>query len=273
MMNINAQTEPETPVATESPKEKKDDTTYLSFGNMKVIIYEENEVEITIDEKGDTIVRVGKNHKKKDHFELSWEGLSVGSNGALTYDNKTTLPEEMRFIEIDYARSNSVALNFADLEISFGKYVGIGTGFGIQWNRYGIRNNYNIKFNEDSIYGVPTPDYQYNRNVLKATYITMPLLLEFHTNTTHSKSFNIAVGVIGGFKLGSKLKQNYDFEGRNYEFKSKGHYHFNPFQAYATARIGYGDVSFFANYGLTRIFEEGKGPQLYPFQFGLHLNL
>ena len=43
MMNINAQTEPETPVATESPKEKKDDTTYLSFGNMKVIIYEEND--------------------------------------------------------------------------------------------------------------------------------------------------------------------------------------------------------------------------------------
>ena len=281
IMNTSAQTAPEVPAkpkAHESPEcddcDEKDDTTYLSFGNIKVIIYEEkDDVEITIDEKGDTIVNVGKNHKKKDHFELGWEGLSVGSNGALTYDNKTILPEEMSFIEIDYARSNSVALNFADLEISFGKYVGIGTGFGIQWNRYGIKNNYNIKFNEDSIYGVATPDYQYNRNVLKATYITMPLLLELHTNTTHSKSFNISIGVIGGFKLGSKLKQNYDYEGRNYEFKTKGHYHFNPFQAYATARIGYGDVSLFANYGLTRIFEEGRGPQLYPFQFGLHLNL
>lgn len=279
ILNSTAQTapevpaEPEAPIAPEAPKEEKDDTTYLSFGKVKVVIYEDkDDVEITIDEKGDTIVNVGKDSKKKKKFESTWEGLSIGANGALTYDNKTTLPEEMRFIEIDYARSISAAFNFADLEVGFGPHFGISTGLGIQWNRYGLKNNYSLSFNEDSIFGMATPDYKYNRNVLKSTYITMPLLLEFHSNTKRSKSFNIAVGVIGGYKLGSRLKQDYDFEGRNYEFKTKGHYHFNPFQAYATARIGYGDISLFANYGLTRIFEEGRGPQLYPFQFGLHFN-
>lgn len=293
MMNAHAQTEPVAPIAPVEPvepiapvepadpedpedPEDNDDTTYLSFGNVKVIIYEDkDDVEILVDERGDTIVSVGDKDKKKkkNKFELGWEGLSIGANGLLTYDNKTTLPDEMRFIEIDYAKSISAAFNFADLEINFGNYVGIGTGLGIQWNRYGIKNNYSMTFNEDSIYGIATPDYKYNRNVLKSTYITMPLLLEIHTHTKRSKSFNIALGVIGGYKLGSRLKQDYDFEGRNYEFKTKGHYHFNPFQAYATVRIGYGDVSLFANYGLTRVFEEGRGPQLYPFQFGLHFNL
>jgi len=280
-MNINAQTAPEVPVTPETPKtpecsdcDEKDDTTFLSFGKMKVIIYEDKDaVEFSVDEKGDTTILIGKNDKKKKKFESTWEGLSIGANGALTYDNKTTLPEEMRFIEIDYARSISAAFNFADLEIGFGPHFGIATGLGIQWNRYGLKNNYTLSFNEDSIYGIATPDYKYNKNVLKSTYITMPLLIEFHSSTKRSKSFNIAIGVIGGYKLGSRLKQDYDFEGRNFEFKTKGHYHFNPFQAYATARIGFGDVSLFANYGLTRIFEEGRGPQLYPFQFGLHFNM
>jgi hypothetical protein len=279
-LNSNAQTAPEvpaTPTAPETPKcddcDEKNDTTFLSFGKVKVIIYEDkDDVEITIDEKGDTVINVGKNEKKSKKFESTWEGLSIGANGALTYDNKTTLPEDMRFIELDYAKSISAAFNFADLELGIGQHFGIVTGLGIQWNRYGIKNNYTLSFNEDSIYGIQTPDYKYNRNVLKSTYITMPLLLEIHTSKKHSKSVNIALGVIGGYKLGSKLKQDYDFEGRNYEFKTKGHYQFNPFQAYATARIGYGDISLYANYGLTRIFEEGRGPQLYPFQFGLHFN-
>ncbi len=269
-------TAPVEPVAPDAPKGP--DTTRLSFGNKKIIIIEEGEgedVEIIINEAGDTTYysqNDSKKGKKKAKFYSSWSGLSIAGNGVLTYDNKTTLPEDMRFIEIDYARSISAAFNFADLELGISPHFGFSTGLGIQWNRYGLKNSYTVTFNEDSLYGISTPDFNYSKNVLKSTYITMPLLFEIHTNKKRSKSFNIALGVIGGYKLESKLKQNYEFEGREYEFKTRGHYHFNPFQAYATARIGYGDVSLFVNYGLTRVFEEGRGPQLYPFQAGLHFS-
>lgn len=282
---VHAQTapvEPIEPVAPENPKtpcedcDEKDDTTFLSFGKVKVIIFEEKEddVKISISENGDTTIILGKEKKKK--FDGTWDGLSINANGALTYDNKFTLPEEMRFIELDYAKSISAALNFAELDFGFGKnqYFGITTGLGIQWNRYGIKNTYEIKYNEDEIYGDSSAaGRNYSKNVLKATYLTMPLLMEVHIGKKRSNMFTLAFGVIGGYKLGSRLKQEYEFEGRDYEFKTKGHYHFNPFQAYGTVRIGYGDVSLFANYGLTRIFEEGRGPQLYPIQFGLHFNV
>lgn len=267
---------PEVPTVPKTPKGP--DTTKLSFGGTKILIIEgsdNDDVEVIINENGDTTYHSSKNNKKgnkKAKFRSTWTGLSIAGNGALTYDNKTTLPSDMRFIEIDYARSISAAFNFADVELGINPHFGFSTGLGIQWNRYGIKNNYTVTFSEDSIYGISTPDFNYSKNVLKATYITMPLLFEIHTNKKPSKSFNISLGVIGGYKLGSKLKQNYEFEGREYEFKTKGHYHFNPFQAYATARIGYGDVSLFFNYGLTRIFEEGRGPQLYPFQAGLHFS-
>lgn len=266
--------EPVTPVAPDAPKGP--DTTRLTFGNKKIIIIEEaegNDMNIMIDDNGDTTYFNEKGKKqKKAKFYSTWSGLSIAGNGALTYDNKTTLPDDMRFIEIDYARSISAAFNFADVELGISPHFGFATGLGIQWNRYGIKNNYTVTFNEDSLYGISTPDFNYSRNVLKATYITMPLLFEIHTSKNKNKSFNLAFGVIGGYKLGSKLKQHYEFEGREYEFKTRGHYHFNPFQAYATARIGYGDVSLFFNYGLTRVFEEGRGPQLYPFQAGLHFS-
>ncbi len=270
--------EPIEPVTPIEPGSDMDDTTgkkvtKLSFGNMKVIIYEEadDKVEVKVDSNGDTTIIVGNDKKnKKPKFNGTWEGLSICGNGMLTYDNKTTLPESMRSFEIDYARSVSAALNIGQVDFGINPHFGFTTGLGFQWNRYGIKNNYNMTFNEDSVYGESTPDYNYHKNVLKATYLTMPLLFEIHTNKKASKSFDISFGVIGGYKLGSRLKQEYEYEGHTYEFKTKGHYHFSPFQAYATARIGFGGVQLFANYGLTRIFEQGRGPQLYPFQVGLH---
>lgn len=277
---VNAQNEESSSETNTQPStEKNDDTTYLSFGKLKVIIYEEGDdkVEISVNENGDTTIIIGDDKKeKKKKFDGSWDGLSLNANGALTYDNKFTFPEEMRFIELDYAKSISAAFNFAELDFGFGKkqMIGITTGLGIQWNRYGIKNTYEIKYNEDEIYGDTSAiGRNYSKNVLKATYLTMPFLLEFQAGKKKNKMFRMSVGVIGGYKIGSRLKQEYEYEGRDYEFKTKGHYHFNPFQVYATARIGYGDVSLFANYGLTRIFEEGRGPQLYPVQFGLHFNL
>lgn len=269
--------EPVEPVTPIEPGSDMDDTTgkkvtKLSFGNMKVIIYEDNEdVNVKVDENGDTTIIVGKTKKnEKSGFYGTWQGLSICSNGMLTWDNKLNLPEEMKFIELDYAKSISAAFNFAPLQFAITKRFGIESGLGFQWNRYGLKNNYTLSFNEDSLYGIATPDYVYSKNVLKATYITLPLLIDINTHKNFEKSFHFAFGVIGGYKLGSRLKQEYEFEGREFEFKTRGHYYFNPFQAYATARIGYGNVLLFANYGLTRIFEQGPGPQVYPFQFGLH---
>lgn len=265
----------EDPIAPEEPCNDCDTCppkqTKLSFGNIKIIIYEEAaKSEIRIEENGDTTIIIKHPSHRYEGFTGVWQGFSLFSNGMLTYDNKMNLPENMRFIETDYAKSMSAALNFAPLQLGITKRLGIESGFGIQWNRYGIKNNYGITFNEDSLYGISTPDYVYSKNVIKSTYITVPLLLTVNTNKSFYRSFHFAVGVIGGYKLGSRLKQEYEFEGRNYEFKTKGHYHFNPFQASLTARVGYGNVLLFANYGLTRIFDQGRGPQLYPIQIGLH---
>jgi hypothetical protein len=107
--------------------------------------------------------------------------------------------------------------------------------------------------------------------MLKASYVTVPLLLQFNTSKIHNKSFHIAVGAQVAVKLGSRTKQVYAVDGDKKRDIYKSSYNLNPFQYGLTARVGYGKVNVFANYNLSEVFKSGKGPELYPFQIGVTL--
>ena len=51
--------------------------------------------------------------------------------------------------------------------------------------------------------------------------------------------------------------------------KVKGDYNVSPFSLEASARVGYGDLTLFASASITSLFEEDKGPEVYPFTVGL----
>lgn len=255
-------TPPEAPEGTENG-----DTTKLHFGKTTMLIIDNNE-----EKDGNSEVK-NENDDDESDDHASWAGLGIGVNGLMTFDNTLTMTPENKFLELDYSKSITVNFNFAEKRFPvFREYVGITTGLGIQWNRYGFKNNYDISFNADSLYGVENTSVDYSKNVLKATYLQIPLLLEINTNKNQDKAFHLSVGVVGGYKLGSRLKTEWEMEGKDYKNKTKGHYHFNPFQANLTAIVGYNDISLYVNYGLTRVFEKGKGPQLYPVTAGILFN-
>jgi hypothetical protein len=123
---------------------------------------------------------------------------------------------------------------------------------------------------KDSIQVVDN-NISYTKNMLKASYLTIPLLLQFNTFPKHSKSFHIAVGGQLGIRMGSRSKQVYDVDGSKKRDIYKSNYNLNPFQYGLTARMGYGNFNVFANYNLSELFKKNKGPEVYPFQIGLTL--
>lgn len=261
---------PPTPPAAPAPAEGEgDDTTKMNFGNVTMLIIEHDKNDKKGSESGGVNVDIEDDEDEMGDFGR-WSGLGIGVNGLLTFDNQLTMTPENKYLELDYARSVSVNFNFAEKRFPIIKnYLGITTGMGIQWNRYGFKNNYDIRYNADSLYGVENTAVNYSKNVLKATYLQIPLLIDINTSKIADKSFHISAGVVGGYKLGSRLKTRWEMDGQEYKNKTKGHYQFFPFQAYATAMVGYGDISLYLNYGLTRVFEKGKGPQLYPVTAGI----
>jgi hypothetical protein len=248
-------------IKTESGNASSNDTTRLSFGDRKIII---------IDDEDNEKEKESKKDKKENEIKHIWAGVEFGFTG---YSNKlfnTTLPNGGAYA-LDYLRSNVVNINPFERNISLYKnYVALTTGIGFQFNRLMFENNTVLIPFKDSIQtfesGIP-----YTKNMLKASYITVPLLLQFNTSKNHGKSFHFAVGGQVAIKLGSRSKQVYDVDGDKKRDIYKSDYNLNPFQYGLTARVGYGKVNVFANYNLSEVFKSGKGPKLYPFQIGVSL--
>ena len=115
-------------------------------------------------------------------------------------------------------------------------------------------------------------NYNYSKNRFKTWFINAPLLLEINTGNNKNKSFHISAGAIFGLNLQTKIKYKYkDVDGSTKKEKDKQSFNTNPFRVSLTTRVGYGMFNIFATYSLTPLFENNRGPELYPFTVGITL--
>jgi len=53
--------------------------------------------------------------------------------------------------------------------------------------------------------------------------------------------------------------------------RTYGSYHLSPFMLDATLRIGWSHLNLWATCGITQLFQDGKGPEVFPLNIGLTL--
>jgi hypothetical protein len=108
--------------------------------------------------------------------------------------------------------------------------------------------------------------------MLKVNYLTVPLLLEFNTNSNPNKSIHFALGPILGYRIGKiKLKQKYEATNNEVENTIKKNYNINDFQYGLALRAGYSKVNVFATYNFSTMFKFGKTLAVNPFTVGVSL--
>ena len=216
-----------------------------------------------------------------------WAGLDLGVNTLLGPDGNADLDKAAEFMEIDNGRSRFFSINFMEQKIEFGSHhVGLLTGLGWEFTNYHLRNNVLLAYNADSIYGIQVDSPEFRKNKLRQMGLRVPLMLEFNTKraplpteeklrsgkgTTYDRkgNFHIAMGVVGSWYFDTMYKQKYRLEGENRKDRDKGDYLLLPYRAAASVRIGYGSLNLFAEYALTPLFRDGKGPELTPLNVGL----
>ncbi len=276
---------------------KKDKTIKIMYGDKELLNVDVNadEFDLDIDEdaKGDTTrIRIGKKHiiiieddedkdysffddEEYDHkskkFNGHWKGIELGMNNFLNSSNELSLPTNGKFMELNTSKSVEFSLNF--VEKAFPVYknrFGLVTGMGIKWNNYHFDKN--IMLDPNNIFLTTEVDTNFNKNKLGITYLTVPLLLEYHIPVGKKQNpIYFSTGVIGGVKIGSRTKQKYAIGGKEYEDKTKEDFGLSPYTYSITARIGYKKLNLYANYSLVTLFEKNKGPVLYPFTIGVSL--
>lgn len=254
-----------------TPK-KGQDSTIVKVGGMRIIVLNDQKNEgdkfvidnhIADDEDADS----GCNDEDVTH----WAGIRLGVNGYL-HNNALPIPKSHEFLELDYAKSVSVDLNLLEKDFRLYKqYVELVTGLGLHFSNYAFESEYTTLSNRDPLSVTVDSNRVLDKNKLKATYVTAPLMLGFSTNKDEDKAFRFAAGGQVSWRIGSKLKQQFTENGLTHKPKIKSDYDLNPFLFHAIASVGYGPVNVVASYGLNPLFEPGKTIDVRPFDLGVQL--
>ena len=256
------------------------DTTRVKWGNTSILIIDDS-------------VSINRTPKKRRNH---WAGIDLGINGfvnsSYSFDLKNdpdlenTNPKEVtQFMELDYAKSWKVGINFFEHFFKIkSHHFGVVTGLGLEYNNYELKNNVRLiadggsfvhdnvtPFNESYTWGVADTTLTFSKNRFKTFYINVPLMLEVNTGQHKNKSFHVSAGAILGYKFKTKMKYIYEENGERQKKKDNQNFNTNPFKVDLTARVGYGWFTVFTTYSLTPLFEKDRGPELHAFSVGVAL--
>lgn len=242
------------------------DTTQYKFGSKRIIIIDAHG-DTTSDDWDDFDISDTLDDEDYNYIETSGS-LQIGVNGFMTPENSLSLPSELSLMEIDYSKSRSFGFNLMwytkKMESST---LYISPGIGLDYKSYFFKNNVNISTGNDTVLFTMDTVTTYKKYKFRATYLQVPLVVGLRLGK--EKPINIQAGVVGGYNIGALVKTKAEKEGTRFKNKIKDDYNLSPFKLSATARIGVGDFGFFANYGLTPLFQKGKSPELIPFTVGV----
>ena len=247
----------------------------------------------------DSVAQVLKDLRTQRRNQFTyWSGLDIGVNTFLGPDGDTDLDVSADFMQVDHTKSRFFAINFMEQKVEFGSHhAGLLTGMGLEFANYRLANNDQLMYNADSVYGLPIETPEFRKNKLRQIGLRVPLMLEFNTKRakmptedeiiaaakdtvrvngksfafSNKRNFHVAFGVVGSWYFDTMYKQKFSIDGDDRKVRDKGDYQLLPYRAAATVRLGYGGLNVFAEYALTSLFKDGKGPELTPFNIGITL--
>ncbi|HAW20914.1 MAG TPA: hypothetical protein DCX14_12090 [Flavobacteriales bacterium] len=276
-VGLNAQTNNTDSLKTDSvevvitPK-KGQDSTIVKVAGMKIIVLsndknEPKKIVVDTEVKDDTTYYKDNQGDNVSH----WAGVRIGVNGFLSNEG-LPLPASYRFLELDYGKSVCVDVNLLEKDFRLYKqHIELVTGLGMHFANYTFKNKYTTLLNTDPLSASVDSTILLDKNKLRATYLTAPLMLGFSTHKDESKAFRFAAGGQVSWRIASKLKQQYNFGGQTFKPRIKSDYDLNPLLFHAIASMGYGPINLVATYGLNTLFESNKTVALNPFDVGVQI--
>ena len=273
-------------VADTSNRIVKNDT--IRIGN--ILIIKKGDRNKTSDEK-DTDVTMGRRTERKTNSKVStnWGVLDLGF---ANYDDQTNYANAGSYL---VNKPGSPALDKGDFKLRTGKsinvniwffiqrlslfknYVNLKYGLGIELNNYRYKST--VNYNEGGLvpYTVNTQtnapfifrdSILFSKNKLAADYVTIPVMLNFITNTKErKKGVSLSLGVSAGYLYSQRNKQKSNERGK---LKNKGDYNLERFKFSYQAELGVGPVMLYGSYSPKSFYE--KSLDMRPYNIGFRFS-
>ncbi len=239
---------------------------------------------IVIDDKGVNVVDI---KPEDDNYRFRIAGYEI-SVGEISEKRRHSDPDRHRnnyfsmsfafgfsnFMDIDYPDSwgagdpmdlnigKSIEINWGLANIHFGLgsrcESNIKTGLNLVWNNY----TFSEKVTFDKVNGVLQPVPITSDKYKKSKLTTFGLRVPLELNLVLSDHLSISAGVFGQANLKSYTKVKYPVD-KQYNM------YVNPFSYGFTAKLGFSWFSIYADYTMTELFKEDKGPEMNVLTVGL----
>ncbi len=191
-----------------------------------------------------------------------------------------------------FNRSGAAPLGENDFELNVGKsinvniwlfmqrlnlvshHVNLKYGLGVELNNYRYKSQLSYLKENPFVTGVtPAPviirdSISFSKNKLAADYVTVPLMLNFCTNTyDQNKGFSLSLGVSAGYLYSERNKQISDDRGKK---KTRNGLGLEQFKFSYVGEIGLGPVRLYGSYSPKSFYK--KGLDMYPYTLGVRFS-
>jgi len=264
------------------------DSVRITYKNKTVVVKPQGDESFTTIKFKDTglkkkiVVKVAV----LDNYEIAEKKIEeqLDTNSKKVYNMlKYKTPEERKhFIETNYFATFDLGLTSTTNEFNqntfnpkIGKSVNMNIGL-IRQNMnllkgqfllsYGLSlNNYYLKYENKQIFqqlnnqgylvGIEDTINSYSKNRLDVRYLTIPILLEYHSR---SNKFNIAAGVEIGLNGRSKYVLKGENNGSNFKNKYDANLNINSTQFNAVVRIGIDNLAIYGKYTISDMYQNSN---------------
>jgi hypothetical protein len=198
-------------------------------------------------------------------FDLGFANLV---DNTIQAPQMSTLPKSTD-LKLNNVKSSNVNIWIVQQKLSLYKHY---------WNlKYGIGiEMYNFRFENPISFSNTPGNYKYfdvvdfKKNKLFVEYLTVPVLLNYHSNPQNSKSFYASIGMSAGYLLQSHTKQISEERGKR---KVNGNFDLNNFKLATIGELGIGSVRLYGSYSRTNMFNEKlTNFDMNPFAIGVRFS-
>jgi hypothetical protein len=182
------------------------------------------------------------------------------------YETWLNVPDTIRITGIGRAFNAYLTYDFPIQKSNFSFAAGIGIASS---NIY--FSNQEVLFNDSANVRFITETTNYKKYKLGMAYIEAPFELRYFSDMTNrNKGIKAAIGLKVGSLVSAHTKGKQSIYNKPSTDKTSSKRFLESYRYSLTARIGYGNFSLYANYGLSNVFKLNQGPEnIKPVQIGI----
>lgn len=211
----------------------------------------------------------------EDSFTGHWSGVYFGLNGFLNDDYSNYPADDAGFMDVNLLRSTVLDLNLIKYSIGLQRTrntIGLVTGLGLELQTYFLDRKTSIEKGFSKVEPKMLFFDSNQKSKFSSAYLNIPLLAEFQIPVeNYGDRFYVSAGVVAGIRLSTHTKVKYRANGKKEKLKTPDDYYLQDVRFSGMLRMGYRWVNVFASYDIQPLFLDDKGPELYPFSFGIAL--